>query len=166
VRWRPVREFTVDAALAYLHSRFTDFKAADPLDPRLFAPGAVAADLVKDLSGNPTRMSPDWSFNLSPTYSIELSNGASIDLGGNFAYRSKQYHTEFKDDRLAQDDYIQLDANILYTAPGGHLTANLWVKNLTDELVYAGSFSVSTSRAIGGTLMPPRTYGITLGYRF
>jgi iron complex outermembrane receptor protein len=87
-------------------------------------------------------------------------------LGSNFAYRSKQYHTEFNDDRLAQKGYIQLDANILYTAPGGDFTTNLWVKNLTDELVYAGSFSVSTSRTIGGTLMPPRTYGVTLGYNF
>jgi iron complex outermembrane receptor protein len=40
------------------------------------------------------------------------------------------------------------------------------MKNITDELVYAGSFSVSTSRAIGGTLMPPRSYGVTVGYAF
>ena len=59
-----------------------------------------------------------------------------------------------------------LDANILYRAPDGHLSVNLWAKNITDELVYAGSFSISTSRAIGGTLMPPRTYGVTVGYDF
>ena len=64
------------------------------------------------------------------------------------------------------DVYIMVDANVMYTSPGRDWTANLWVKNLTDELVWAGSFSVSTSRAIGGTLMPPRTYGATFGYRF
>jgi iron complex outermembrane receptor protein len=164
--WRPTDAFTIDASVAYLHSEFTDFMAADPLDPRLFAPGADPAALLQDLSGNATRMSPRWSLNLNPRYEIELSSGATIELGSNFAYRSKQYHTEFNDDRLAQKGYIQLDANILYTAPGGDFTTNLWVKNLTDELVYAGSFSVSTSRTIGGTLMPPRTYGVTLGYNF
>ena len=59
-----------------------------------------------------------------------------------------------------------LDANVMYESPDGHFTANAWVTNLTDEVVYAGSFSVSTSRAIGGTLMPPRTYGLTLGVQF
>jgi iron complex outermembrane receptor protein len=59
-----------------------------------------------------------------------------------------------------------LDANIMYEDPNGQFSLNAWVKNLTDELVYAGSFSVSTSRAIGGTLMPPRTFGVTAGYAF
>jgi iron complex outermembrane receptor protein len=164
--WRPTREFRVNASVGYLHSEFTSFSASDPLDPRLFAPGAIESQLVQDLSGNATRMSPKWSLNLAPSYEIELGNGGSIELAGNAAYRSRQYHTEFNDIRLSQAGYAMFDANILYTSPSGAVTANLWVKNITDELVYAGSFSISTSRAIGGTLMPPRTYGITLGYKF
>lgn len=166
VLWRATDAFTLSASVNYLHSEFTRFTASDPLDPRLFAPGAVESALVKDLSGNATRMSPRWSINLNPTYDIDLSNGGSVRLGTNFAYRSKQFHTEFNDDRLAQDGYIQLDANIMYRASDGHFSANAWMRNITNELVYAGSFSVSTSRAIGGTLMPPRTYGVTLGYEF
>jgi iron complex outermembrane receptor protein len=164
--WRATPALTINGSVAYLHSEFTDFTASDPLDPRLFAPGAVEADLVQDLSGNATRMSPKWSLNLYPTYDIDMANGGTVTLGTNFAYRSKQYHTEFNDDRLAQDGYIMLDANILYKSPNRDFSVNLWVKNLTDELVWAGSFSVSTSRAIGGTLMPPRTYGVTVGYNF
>ena len=166
VLWQPTDAFSLNAALAYLHSEFTEFSAADPLDARLFAPGANAALLLQDLSGNATRMSPRWSVNIYPTYEIGLANGGSITLGSNFAYKSKQYHTEFNDERLSQDGYIMLDANIRYDAPDGQLSVNLWAKNITDELVYAGSFSVSTSRAIGGTLMPPRSYGVTLGYDF
>ena len=163
--WRATPEFTINASVAYLHSRFTNFFSKDPLDPALFGPGGAAVP-DQDLSGNATRMSPDWSLNLFPTYDIDLSNGGTIRLASNFAYRSKQYHTEFNDERLSQGDYIMLDANILYRAPDGHLSVNLWAKNITDELVYAGSFSISTSRAIGGTLMPPRTYGVTVGYDF
>jgi iron complex outermembrane receptor protein len=59
-----------------------------------------------------------------------------------------------------------LDATVLYSAPGGHWTGSVWMKNITNELVWAGSFSVSTSRTIGGTLMPPRTFGVTAGYKF
>lgn len=164
--WRATPELTINGSLAYLHSEFTRFTASDPLDPRLFAPGAVESQLVQDLSGNATRMSPKWSLNLYPTYDIDMANGSTVTLGTNFAYRSKQYHTEFNDDRLSQDGYIMLDANILYRSPDRDFSVNLWVRNLTDELVWAGSFSVSTSRAIGGTLMPPRTYGVTVGYNF
>jgi iron complex outermembrane receptor protein len=164
--WQPTDAFTLGAAVAYLHSEFTEFSAADPLDARLFAPGADPAALVQDLSGNATRMSPKWSININPTYEIELANGGTITPGANFAYKSKQYHTEFNDDRLAQDGYIMLDANILYEAPNRDWSVNVWMKNITDELVYAGSFSVSTSRAIGGTLMPPRSYGVTVGFEF
>jgi len=164
--WQPTDAFTLNAAIAYLHSEFTNFVAADPLDPRLFAPGADANALLQDLSGNATRMSPKWSININPTYEFELANGGTITPGANFAYKSKQYHTEFNDDRLAQDGYIQLDANILYESPNRDYSVNLWMKNITDELVYAGSFSVSTSRAIGGTLMPPRSYGVTVGFTF
>lgn len=164
--WRPVRAFTINANVAYLHSRFTNFMAADPLDARLFAPGAVASQLLKDLKGNATRMSPDWSVNVNPSYDIDLSGGGTITLGANFAYRSEQFHTEFNDPRMAQDAYVMLDANIRYSAPGDRWFANAFVKNITDELVWAGSFAVSTSRTIGGTLMPPRTYGVTLGYNF
>jgi iron complex outermembrane recepter protein len=166
VLWRPTSAFKLNASLAYLHSEFTNFTASDPLDARLFAPGANPALLAVDLSGNATRMSPKWSVNLAPVYRFELGEGSSLSLGGNFAYRSKQYHTEFNDDRLSQDGYIMLDANLIWRDSSEKYSVNLWAKNLTDELVYAGSFSISTSRAIGGTLMPPRTYGVTLGVEF
>lgn len=166
VLWRPTQAFSLNASLAYLHSRFTEFSAADPLDARLFAPGAVASQLLVDLSGNATRMSPDWSLNLNPPYDIDLADAGTITLASNFAYRSKQFHTEFNDPRMAQDAYIMLDANIRYETADGRWSANAFVKNITDELVWAGSFAVSTSRTIGGTLMPPRTYGVTLGYKF
>jgi iron complex outermembrane receptor protein len=163
--WRPVTPFTIDASIAYLHSEFTEFFSKDPLDPALFGPGGASVP-DSDLSGNATRMSPKWSVTVHPEYEIMVGNGGSISLGANFAYKSKQYHTEFNDDRLSQDGYVMLDANVRYESPDGRFSANAWVQNLTDELVYAGSFSVSTSRAIGGTLMPPRTFGLTLGYDF
>ena len=163
--WRVTPAFTINAAIAYLHSEFTNFFSKDPLDPALFGPGGASVP-DSDLSGNATRMSPRWSLNLFPTYEIGLANGGTLTLGSNLAYRSRQYHTEFNDIRLSQDGYVMLDANILYRAPDRHFSVNLWAKNITDELVYAGSFSVSTSRAIGGTLMPPRSYGITVGYTF
>ncbi len=163
--WRPSRHFTLNASVAYLHSVFTNFFSKDPLDPALFGPGGASVP-DQDLSGNATRMSPRWSVNVFPAYEVDLSDGSTLTLASNLAYRGRQFHTEFNDLRLSQGAYAMWDANILYRSPDRHYSLNLWVKNITDELVYAGSFSVSTSRAIGGTLMPPRTYGITVGYAF
>ena len=81
VLWRPVPPLTINASVAYLHSTFTKFIAADPLDARLFAPGAVESLLVKDLSGNFTRMSPEWSVNFNPTYDMPLGNGGTLSFG-------------------------------------------------------------------------------------
>lgn len=177
LQWRPTRAFTVNGSVAYLHSEFTSFLSKDPLNPALFlpplcvppAPG-VPCVLVPvpdtNLSGNATRMSPRWSFNVNPSYEIELGDGGTVTLQSNVVYRSRQYHTEFNDLRLSSAAYTMVDANILYKDADDKFSLNLWVKNLTDKLVYAGSFSISTSRAIGGTLMPPRTYGVTAGVKF
>lgn len=56
--------------------------------------------------------------------------------------------------------------NILYTDLNSRFTTNFSVMNITDEAVYAGSFSVATSCAIGSTLWPPGTYGVTIGVKY
>ena len=162
--FRPSRAFTLDTSVAWLDSDFTEFLAPNPLDAASYSAAPGQAPL-QDLSGNRTRMSPKWSFTVHPAYELDLGAG-SLTLAANVVYKSKQYHTEFNDDRLASDSYTLLDANILYTAPDERYTVNLWGKNLTDEFVWAGSYAVASTRTIGGTLLPPRTYGVTVGFNF
>ena len=164
--WRIARAFTLDASIAWLDSEFTAFLAPNPLDPAGYTSTNPDNALLEDLTGNRTRMSPEWSLSLHPTYEFALNNGGTLSLAANAIYKSKQYHTEFNDDRLASDAYTIVDANILYTSPGDRYTLNLWGKNLTDEFVWAGSYAVASTRTIGGTLLPPRTYGVTAGVRF
>jgi iron complex outermembrane receptor protein len=40
------------------------------------------------------------------------------------------------------------------------------MKNATDERIASSTFQLATARVIGVTYMPPRTYGLTLGYNF
>lgn len=163
--WRQSRAFTLGGSIAYLDSKFTDFFSKDPLNPALFGPGGSSVP-DQDLSGNRTRMSPKWSLNLNPEFHFDAFNDSSVTMATNIAYRSKQYHTEFNDDRLSQDGYVMIDANVKWRDASDKFSVNLWVKNLMDKLVWAGSYAIATSRTIGGTLMPPRTYGVTVGYDF
>ena len=164
--WRIARGFTLDTSVAWLDSKFTSFLAPNPLNPAGYTSTSPDTALLEDLTGNRTRMSPEWSISVHPSYDVALTNGATLTLAVNTIYKSKQFHTEFNDDRLASDAYTLVDANILYTSPGDRYTLNLWAKNLTDEFVWAGSYAVASTRTIGGTLLPPRTYGVTAGVRF
>ena len=121
---------------------------------------------LQDLSGNNTRMSPEWSATLRPSYEFSLGNGGTLGFEANAIYKSEQYHSEFNDERLSSDDYTIFDAYVMYTSPGERYSVNLWGKNLTDEFVWAGSYAVASTRTIGGTLLPPRTYGVTMSMRF
>ncbi len=164
-RWKPVPALSLDGSIAYLNSKFTKFFSKDPLNSALFGPGGSSVP-DQDLSGNFTRMSPEWSFNFNPQYRIDMASGSSVTLASNIAYRSKQFHTEFNDSRLAQDGYTMVDANAMWRDASDRFSVNVWVKNLFDKLVWSGSYAVATSRTVGGTLMPPRTYGATFGYTF
>jgi iron complex outermembrane receptor protein len=163
--WRQAQGFTLDASAAWLDSKFTEFLAPNPLNAAGYSAAPGQAPL-EDLSGNTTRMSPEWSFNLHPSYEFSFGEGASLTLAANAIYKGQQFHSEFNDERMASDSYTLVDANILFTSAGGRYTINLWGKNLTDEFVWAGSYAVASTRTIGGTLLPPRSYGVTVGTKF
>jgi iron complex outermembrane receptor protein len=67
---------------------------------------------------------------------------------------------------MSTPGYTIVDASIRFTSPGGSISAQIFVDNLFDKLVEAGSFAVSTSRSIGRTFLPPRVVGATIGYKF
>jgi iron complex outermembrane receptor protein len=163
--WLASDRFKVSLNGTYYHIRFDRFLTQNPINPALFGPGGLTLPL-ENLEGNRPRDTPDWTAELSATYEWPLTNGASLALTGSAASRDKQYYTEFNDEVTSQDSFTLYDANLLYTAPGGKLTVNLWGKNLSDEMVVSGIYVTSTSRTITGTYLPPRTYGATVGYKF
>lgn len=163
--WLATDRFRVSLNGTYYHIRFDKFLSQNPINPALFGPGGLTLPL-EDLSGNRPRNTPDWSAELSATYEWPLTNGGTLALTGAAASRDKQYYTEFNDEITSQDSYTLYDANLLYTAPGEKFTMNLWGKNLSDEMVVAGVYVISTTRTITGTYLPPRTYGVTVGYKF
>jgi iron complex outermembrane recepter protein len=164
-RWLVGAGLTLELAGTAYNIEFDDFKSRNPLDPALFGPAGASVPL-QDLSGNPTRNTPDWTLQLGADYELELSNGGRLGFGASLSATDKQFFTEFKDSRLSQSSYTLFDANIKYTTPSGRISVNLFAKNLTDEMVVSGAFAISTSRTIAGTYLPPRTYGMTVSYTF
>ena len=162
--WR-AHGFSLDTNVAWLDSKFTEFLAPNPLSAVGYSAAPGQAPL-EDLSGNTTRMSPEWSASLHPAYEFSFADGASLQFAANAVYKGKQFHSEFNDDRMASDSYTIVDANIQFSSASEKYTLNLWGKNLTDEFVWAGSYAVASTRTIGGTLLPPRSYGVTVAAKF
>lgn len=164
--WRIADGLRLDFSGTYLHSVFKDYQASNPNDPRNVVGSPVFDPYLTDLDGNYTRYSPKWTFNVHPQYDWRLGNGGSLSFSGDVSYKSKQYHTEFNEDDMSQPAYTFVNGNIRYTTPDGKITIETFVQNLFNKLERAGSFSLASSREIGVTYLPPRTFGGTIGYRF
>lgn len=163
--WIATDHFKMAFSGTYYHIRFDKFLSQNPINPALFGPGGSTLPPA-DLTGNSPRNTPDWTTELSATYEWPLSSGAVLALTGGVSSRDKQYYTEFNDEVTGQDGFTLYDANLLYTGAGGKFTLNFWGKNLSDEMIVSGIYVTSTARTITGTYLPPRTYGVTAGYKF
>jgi len=170
----PIERVRLNGSLAWLHSEFDDFVTADPLDPRNVPtpPGGSNPPPITlvpiQLAGNPTRNSPEWSANLHLEYDLpgEVFAGGRFTLAADASYKDNIFFTEFN--RLIEGSraYTMFDASARYSSADSKVLAELWVKNLTDEFREASTFALATARTLGVTYLPPRTYGLTVSYRF
>jgi iron complex outermembrane receptor protein len=135
-----------------------------PEDGDPATPGFQGSEIP--LAGNRTRNSPEWSANLHVELDLPPLGEGLFTLMTDVTYRDDIFFTEFERLLEGQEAYTLWDANIRYTSGAEHFTANLWVKNISDELVAASTFALATARTIGVTYLPPRTFGLTLGYRY
>jgi len=170
-------QFRVSGSLAWLDSRYEDFLTKDPLDPRnVSTPPNIPSDPATDfdpnlpeiqLAGNPTRNSPEWTANLHAEWDVATAgNGGVFTLMGDVSYRDDVFFTEFNRLLEGEEAYTIADLNLRYTSGNDRLTADVWVKNLTDEDAASSTFALATARTIGVTYLPPRIIGFTVGYSF
>jgi iron complex outermembrane receptor protein len=164
-RWAPIANLTLDMNATFYDIEFDEFESLDPLNEDLFGANSTTVGRT-DLSGNSPRNTPDWTYNIHAAYDIPLEGGATVTVAGNYARKAEQFYTEFNNPVMGAEEYGILDANLMFTSADDRLTVNLWGKNLTDEFIVSGAFAISTSRTITGTYLPPRQYGVTVGYNF
>jgi|GEM_PF-357159 len=174
----PTDQFRINGAVSWLVSKYDNFLTTDPLDPRnILTPGVSDGNPATDfspqgdiqLAGNPTRNSPRWTANLHAEYDfrgLDLPYNGWLTLMGDLAYRGDTFFTEFHRFIEGQKAYTLLDFNLRYTSGNKHFFTEFWVKNATNKLAASSTFQLATARVIGVTYLPPRTYGVTLGYNF
>ncbi|MBT1065229.1 TonB-dependent receptor [Bowmanella sp. Y26] len=122
---------------------------------------------------------PEVTASLGFNYTIASSMGDFI-VNGNYYYRS-EYDLVELDNLLSQDSYGLVNLGINWYSDDGHWTVGLHGKNLTDEEYLVGNYAfIAKDPANPGNYIPglggdhtligyygdPRTFSLTVGYRF
>lgn len=188
----PIDGFRFSAAVSYTDAKFGEYVTVDPFNPANVA-GGTPYDAVTnpnptaylapctspandpatptcdiDLAGNPMRNTPEWAGNLYMEYDLpfEAMDGGAFTLQGDVAYKSRVYFTEFEREIESSAPYGLFGAALRFESGDGQITASAWVRNLFDVERKSSTFALATGRLIGATYLPPRTYGVSVGYSF
>tara|TARA_R110002096_G_scaffold195693_2_gene378376 strand:+ start:16404 stop:18509 length:2106 start_codon:yes stop_codon:yes gene_type:complete len=126
----------------------------------------------EDFSGNRLANAPDLTYTVGAQYIVDLNNGASVALRGDYAFRDD---VDFKRNNLAQfrsDSYSILNARATYITGDQRWELSVYGRNLTDDR-YATYITVGRNAASeADNNVPvtvhgdPRQYGILVRRNF
>lgn len=157
----------IGAQVEYLDASFDSltYTQSIPVQPNFLCRTTGAAPtLTVDCSGLRPPQAPEWSINLSADHAVDLSNGASIDLGWRTHYQSETIvgFNYLIDD--VQKAVWTHDATVTFTPAEGGWSLGAYVNNISDEVIKSNATHAANVQAF--QLRPPRTYGIRLKASF
>ncbi len=149
-------QLSLNFSLGLLNAEFDEFESQNPIYP---------GTPVQDLAGNKLPIAPDYNSSIAASYRWDLPEG-ELTLRGEWNFSGDFYATAFNELPAYQDSYSTGNAFLTYRSIEG-LTVGAFVRNMTDELVKNSAYISNSTGPTGlGTYAPPRTYGVTMGYRF
>jgi iron complex outermembrane receptor protein len=157
LQWIPADGWNVHVGIAILDTEVTEWMAVDP-DASAW-PNVVR----RDVSGIELAMSPNlqWSTMISKVW--DLGSGNAIDAAIDYAYTDST--TGGAQEADATDSYGVANARIGYGASDGKWRVLLWGRNITDESYFPAAYNGGNGPFVRVMGMP-RTWGVTLDYRF
>ena len=160
----PRDNWTLGLNLTYLHARYVQYSGPDGARP--FLVDSTGAPANVDFSGNRLNNAPDFTAHMFVEKRWAAFTG-EIALRGEGDYSSRFYFTPGNYALLSQGAFGKANAFLSYTDDKGwRVTA--FVRNLTNKITKtsANVNAALNGAAIEGSIAPPRTYGIELGYKF
>lgn len=148
--------------LGLLQSEYEDFV----LNEAVLDPEGNVLSPERDISGNTLVSAPKVSFNGDIEYELPISDYGYLRPRLDFSYTSEQFFDEENLERHKQEGYWLLNARLAFQTMDGSLELAGWVRNLTDERYLIEAADASD---FGFDLLAfgdPRTYGLTVTYRY
>ena len=179
---RVTPEIRFSGSLSYTDAEFEDYLTLDPLIPQnILTPGSPPYNPVTNpdptafgapgggeiqLAGNQLRNTPEWAWNVHGEWDLPGITNGDLTLMGDVYHKSRIYFTEFEREIESSAPFTMVDLSLRYETLEGQLGVQAWVKNLFDVDRASSTFALATGRLLGVTYMPPRTYGVSVGYNF
>jgi iron complex outermembrane recepter protein len=121
-----------------------------------------------DLSGNYLQNAPKYTVHGALDYRRPVTEDGTFVGRIEASYQDDVYFTEFNNSDAYQEAYGLVNVMAGYEGGDGKWSAMGWVRNATDEFIYSNN--IITAPLYGsvrvGSLLPPRTYGLTLSFNF
>ena len=156
--WKASDALSFNGGLEWIHSEFKSFPNAPSFD---VAGGYVPINI--DASGKQLPFTPRFTANIGATYTAPVGESALV-LNVNNAYNSG-YAAE-PDNVLRQKSFNLLNASATFNGPGDSWSIGVFGRNLLNKRVVSQLSSIAFVGAIADYANPPRTYGVTLRYKF
>jgi iron complex outermembrane receptor protein len=152
----PIQNVQLDFALAALHSEYKDYLTTDPANPQ---------SGTENLTGNQLTQAPKLKVNVGAQYTWNLPN-AHLSLRGEYTWVDDIYFTPFDTPNAWSPSHSLTNLFLNYEAQ--NWTAKAFVRNLTDKTIVAQAYNATSlvGLPVNVALDPPRTYGVSLGYKF
>ncbi|MEM6584776.1 MAG: TonB-dependent receptor [Pseudomonadota bacterium] len=156
-RISPIPELTFTAAVTYLDPLFDEFTGGNALSPTFTVVPA-------DLSGERPSGVPEWSVVIGGTYTLDLSDEASLRFHADYQMESNVELVNGLSDFKREVE--NLNAAVTFGLSSG-FEVSIWGRNLTDAAyLNAVSPAVGQPGSLVGFRNQPRTYGGLVRYRF
>ena len=171
--YRPFRPLVLNGAVTYLDPVYKSFTRApcvifDTARCSIPAgsPPGTRAPQFRDLSGQRPSGIPEWSANISGTYTHDFGDGFNGFLRGEYVYVSRVQLTDSVPASIGSTEVNTVNATIGFSTPS-KIDVQFWVRNLTNDNHLLAAFqTVIQSGSYSGYPDEPRTYGITVRKTF
>ena len=151
--WFPVHGLTLSAGGSYINSRVLDnFTNYDP------------NGVLTNFNGEAFPNTPKWQFVSDVDYRFHLTDSLNGFVGGNLTYQGSTNSQLGDLPLLNVKDYTLVDLRLGVESPNGAWRLTLWGRNIGNTYYWtAVNRNLDTTVRFTGM---PRTYGVTLNYRF
>lgn len=170
---RVTRNFRINLSASYLNAQFTKFcnayyGAGFPARPGISYATCPTDPGLVDLSGKRLPNAPRFTFGGGFNWDIPLGNDSRLAVNGDVKWQSKVYFSEFNNSDAEQGAYAMANAGLTWHSPNDRYSIGAWVKNLTNKFVISNNIITAATFAYVrvGSVMPPRTYGVTAAFNF
>jgi iron complex outermembrane recepter protein len=157
---QPTKALTLNFAVGYTDAYYTD------LDPAVAVTSGASALQAGAVVGSTLPKTPKWKVNFSPRYEIELGNGGSVTLLGDYTFISKQTNNVERTFVLNRPSVSILNASVAYKDPGEHYTITIGGTNLTNKRYISSGTAIPAFGAIIGSYSRPTEWYARLGIKF